>query len=75
MFGYWQFSLWVVVVPRTKMIKLVINEMSVPLLTVLIRVGERRKDRERVNFMYSASQNDVPLGSSDLIFLSLAIFC
>ncbi len=49
--------------------------MSVLLLTVLIRAGERRKDRERVNLCTRRAKNDVPLGSPDFIFLSLAIFC
>lgn len=72
---YWQLSLWVVVVPCTNMIKSAITEMCVLLLTVLIRAVERKKDRKSVNFMHKPSQNDVPLGSPDLIFLSLAIFC
>lgn len=72
---YWQLSLWVVFVPRTKTIKLMITEMCVLLLTVLIRAGVRRKDRKSVNFMHKPSQIEFPLGSPDLIFLSLAIFC
>lgn len=68
---YWQLSLWVVVVPCTNMIQLVITKMCV----LLLRAVERRKVRKSVNFMHKLSQNDVPLGSPDLVFLSLAIFC
>lgn len=59
------------VVPCTKMIKLVINEMKLLLLTVLISTCERRilNFGKRVNFMDKASQNYVPHGNLDPVWL------